>query len=198
MSYKDQDAWLDAGEAHLKPVSSSITNKVIDAFPKEEHASLAAARKSMTTLRLVLRFLNCDLNTYKDAAKRIKAKAHAANARTYRLPHRADHKGPTRKLVLWWHDILPMVVTHVLALQQELQSATRTRHGHFPSGTVNGFDRARCIFPRFFTRVMKTTGKAAIGQNKIEAKNLGLDIQIAAEQRHLLIFVRCRRLRAQA
>ena len=42
MSYKDQDAWLEAGEAHLKPVSSSITNKVIDAFPKEEHASLAA------------------------------------------------------------------------------------------------------------------------------------------------------------
>ena len=126
-----QDAWLDAGEAHLKPVSSSITNKVIDAFPKGEHASLAAARKSMTTFRLVLRFLNCDLNTYKDAAKRIKAKSHATNARTYRLPHRADHKGPTHKLVLWWHDILPMVVTHVLALQQELQSATSVEKGLF-------------------------------------------------------------------
>ena len=136
MSYKDQDAWLDAGEAHLKPVSSSITNKVIDAFPKEEHASLAAARKSMTTLRLVLRFLNCDLNTYKDAAKRIKAKAHAANARTYRLPHRADHKGPTRKLVLWWHDILPMVVRHVLALQQELQSATSVEKGLFSADSA--------------------------------------------------------------
>ena len=73
MSYKDQDDWLEAVEAHLKPVSSSIANKVIDAFPREEHASLVAARKSMTTLRLVLRFLNCDLNAYKDAAKRISA-----------------------------------------------------------------------------------------------------------------------------
>ena len=79
MSYKDQDAGLDADEVHLKPVSSSFTNKVIDAFPKEEHSSLAAARKSMTIFLLVLRFLNCDLNTYKDATIRLKAKVHATN-----------------------------------------------------------------------------------------------------------------------
>jgi hypothetical protein len=56
----------------------------------------------------------------------------------------------------------------------------------------------RRIFYRFFTRVMKTTGKATICQNKIGATNLGLGIQIAAEQRRFLIFVRCRRLGAQA
>ena len=90
----------------------------------------------MTTFRLVLKFLNCDLSTYKDAVKRLKAKTHATNARAYRLPHRADHKGPTRKLVLWWHDILPMVVTHVLALKQELQSATSVEKGLFSADSA--------------------------------------------------------------
>ena len=135
MSYKDQDAWLDAGEIHLKPVSSSITHKVIDAFPKEEHSSLAAAGKK-TTLRLVLRFLHCDLNTYKDAAKKLKAKALAASSRSYKLPHRADHKGPTRKLVLWWNDVLPMVVQHVLALQQELTSSTSVEKGLYSADSA--------------------------------------------------------------
>ena len=136
MSYPNMDAWLEAGEVHLKPVSSSVTNKVVDAFPKEEHKSLAAARKSITTLRLVLRFLNCDLNTIKDPAKKLQAKALAASARSYRLPHRADHKGPTRKLELWWRDLLPMVATHVLALQQELTTSTNVEKGLFTADSA--------------------------------------------------------------
>ena len=127
---KEQDSWLLAADLELVPVSSSITNTVVDAFPKGEHSSLAAAKKR-TQLRVIFKFINCDLNQFKDLDNRAKAKQHAANARTFRLPHRKISPGPTRRLELWWQDLLPMVAKHVLALQQELQTTTRVDHGLF-------------------------------------------------------------------
>ena len=134
-STKEQDSWLQAADLELVPVSSSITNTVVDAFPKGEHSSLSTAKKR-TQLRLVFRFLNCDLNSYKDTDKRAQAKTHAASARTFRLPHRKISPGPTRKLELWWQDLLPMVAKHVLALQQELQTTTRVDQGLFSADST--------------------------------------------------------------